>query len=174
MDLRPPCQVVSGGSWQTAIYLANTTNSSVSLQSNFDSSFNWATGPSGTLQLNPRSTVMLETPNIGDLGQSWGSFLLPPGVNGYAVFRQSVVGRTDQEAAKPRPFCGICRLRRAPQDREGVPPSRQTAAQFPLSAFDSAGKLSRRFPSPTGRPVIHCWFRPWRRGRNCYSAGAGA
>jgi len=94
-------QVVSGGSWHTAIYLANTTNSSVSLQSNFDSSFNWATGPSGTLRLDPRSTVMLETPSTGDLGQSWGSFLLPPGVNSYAVFRQSVPGRADQEAAVP-------------------------------------------------------------------------
>jgi hypothetical protein len=51
-----------------------------------------------TVNLNSRSTVILEAPNSDNLVQGWGAAFQPPGVVGYAVFRQSVQGRADQEA----------------------------------------------------------------------------
>ena len=45
--------------------------------------------------------MILEAPNTGDLAQGWAEATLPSGVTGYAVFRQSVPGRADQEAVVP-------------------------------------------------------------------------
>jgi hypothetical protein len=100
-------QLAFGGGWSTAIYFSNTTNSPVSFPVNFlgdDGSplevpLN-GIGPVSvqTVNLNSRSTVIFEAPNSGNLVQGWGAAFQPPGVVGYAVFRESVQGRADQEA----------------------------------------------------------------------------
>ncbi len=99
--------VVFGGGWYTALYFANTTTATLTVPVNFFSDTGaplsvplTGIGPvsSRTVVLNPGSTAILEAPNTGGLQQGWAEANLPPGVTGYAVFRQSVAGRADQEA----------------------------------------------------------------------------
>jgi hypothetical protein len=103
-------QVAFGGGWYTAFYFSNTTASPISFPVNFMDSggaplsvplagIGSVTGQ--TVRLNPGATVVLEAPNNGSLVQGWAETTLPPGVIGYAIFRQSVVGRADQEAVVP-------------------------------------------------------------------------
>ena len=57
---------------------------------------------SHTIALNARATAIVELPNsAATLTQGWIEANLPDGVMGYAVFRQSVSGRADQEAVVP-------------------------------------------------------------------------
>jgi len=100
-------QLAFGAGWYTAIYFSNTTNSPVSFPVSFFGDGGAplevplkGIGPVSvqTVNLNSRSTVILEAPNSGTLVQGWGATSQPPGVVGYAVFRQSVEGRSDQEA----------------------------------------------------------------------------
>jgi hypothetical protein len=100
-------QIAFGGGWYTALYFSNTSSSPVSFQLNFISDTGTpldvpltGIGPvsSWTVDLNPRSTATLEAANAGNLAEGWAEASLPPGVTGYAVFRQSVPGRADQEA----------------------------------------------------------------------------
>jgi hypothetical protein len=103
-------QLAFGGGWYTALYLSNTTAAAVSVQVNFIGNqglplFVPLTGAGSVqtvaLDLNPGATVILEAPNQGALVQGWAEAVLPPGVVSYAVFRQSVAGRADQEAVVP-------------------------------------------------------------------------
>ncbi len=104
-------QFVFGGAWYTALYFSNPTSSTVSVQVNFYDDngaplnvplLGVGTVTSQTITLNPSSTVILEAPNnAGISGEGWVEATLPEGVVGYAVFRQSVAGRADQEAVVP-------------------------------------------------------------------------
>jgi hypothetical protein len=104
-------QIAFGGGWYTALYFSNTTTSVASIQVDF---MNENGAPlsvplaeigsvsSRSISLNPGATVILEAPNTGaTLVQGWAEASLPSGVVGYAVFRQSVSGRADQEAVVP-------------------------------------------------------------------------
>ena len=103
-------QVAFGGGWNTSLYLANTNADSTSVTLNFfDSAGSPLTvtlpgqGSSAThrIALNPRATAVLELENTGNLTQGWVEALLPDGVTGYGVFRQTAAGRADQEAVVP-------------------------------------------------------------------------
>src|SRR5262249_12861181 len=104
-------QLVFGGAWYTALYFSNTTNAPVSFLANFigdDATplntplLGIGTVSSQTVNLDPRATVILEAPaSAGSTIEGWVQTALPPGVEGYAVFRQSVPGRADQEAVVP-------------------------------------------------------------------------
>lgn len=100
-------QIAFGGGWYTALYFSNTTSSAVSFPVNFVGEsglpltvplLGMGSASSRTISLNPGATAILEAPNTGNLIQGWAEAILPPGVVGYAVFRQSVQGRADQEA----------------------------------------------------------------------------
>ena len=103
-------QLAFGDGWYTAFYFSNTTTSPVSFPVNF-MDFNGGPlsvpllgiGPvtGQTVHLNAGATVVLEAPNSGSLVQGWAETMLPRGVVGYAIFRQSVVNRFDQEAVVP-------------------------------------------------------------------------
>jgi hypothetical protein len=102
--------IVFGGVWYTALYFDNTATSANTVQVNFfDGSGNPLSVPllgigpatSQTLNLNPGSTAVLEAPNGGTSFDGWVEVTLPIGVNGYAVFRQVIAGRADQEAVVP-------------------------------------------------------------------------
>ena len=104
-------QFVFGGAWYTALYFANTTNSPVSFPVNFigdDATplsaplLGIGNVTSQTVNLAPGATVILEAPaDTGSSSEGWVDTSLPPGVVGYAVFRQTVPGRADQEAVVP-------------------------------------------------------------------------
>jgi hypothetical protein len=61
-------------------------------------------GASTVVNLAARGTTMIEAPNTGQLNQGYVSLSLPPGVEAYGVFRQSITGLPDQEAVVP--LCG--------------------------------------------------------------------
>jgi hypothetical protein len=103
-------QLAFGGGWYTALYFSNPTASHVSAVVNFignDGSpldvplAGIGSVSSQTVNLDPGATVILEAPNTGNLVQGWAEAMLPQGAVGYAVFRQSVPGRADQEAVVP-------------------------------------------------------------------------
>lgn len=100
-------QLVFGDGWYTALYFSNNSGVSATIQVNFIGNDGTpltvpltGIGPvtSRTLSLDPGATVILEAPIQGVQQQGWVEAVLPPGVNGYAVFRLRVQGRADQEA----------------------------------------------------------------------------
>jgi hypothetical protein len=100
-------QLAFGDGWYTALYFTTTGNTNVSFPVNFIGNDGSplsvpALGGSSTMvNLGARSTAIIEAPNAGPLTQGYVSAVLPAGVTGYAVFRQSVPGRADQEAVVP-------------------------------------------------------------------------
>ena len=104
-------QFTFGGGWYTALYFANTTNLVAHIQVSFygDAGTPLAVPLVGigsvasqSIDINPFSTVILEAPDTGGVNQEgWAEVTLPTGVTGYAVFRQTVPGRPDQEAVVP-------------------------------------------------------------------------
>jgi hypothetical protein len=100
-------QLAFGGGWYTALYFSNTTGSPVSVTANFlgeDGNplpVSDAGGTSKTLNLSANGTAIFEATNAGALTQGWVKVDLPAGVIGYAIFRQSIQGRADQEAVVP-------------------------------------------------------------------------
>ncbi|WP_321473328.1 choice-of-anchor V domain-containing protein [uncultured Paludibaculum sp.] len=100
-------QLAFGGGWYTALYFNNTTGSAVSVKANFlgqdgnPITVPDAGGTSKTLDIGPNGTAIFEASNTGSLTQGWVKVDLPDGVIGYAIFRQSVQGRADQEAVVP-------------------------------------------------------------------------
>jgi hypothetical protein len=100
-------QFAFGGGWSSAIYLANGSSSQLSFPVTFTgdngSPLNLPAigGSSTTIILPPGGTTAIEAPNQGDLHQGYVSVILPVGVVGYGVFRQSVQGVADQEAVVP-------------------------------------------------------------------------
>jgi len=103
-------QLAFGGGWYSALYFSNPTTAAATLTVNFFAGDGTALsvplvgiGPvtTHTLTLNPNATAILEAPNSGVLQQGWAEAVLPAGVTGYGVFRQSAAGRSDQEAVVP-------------------------------------------------------------------------
>jgi hypothetical protein len=100
-------QFVSGAGWYSAVYLANTGDTAVSVQANFytDDGAPLTLAAIGTssksVNLGARSTAIIEAPNTGALVQGYVLVVLPSGVVGYGVFRWSNPGNPDQEAVVP-------------------------------------------------------------------------
>jgi hypothetical protein len=100
-------QFAFGSGWYSAMYFTNSTQAPVSFPVNFMSDTGTpltlaALGGSATqVNLAPNGTAIIEAPNIGNLVQGYADFVLPGGVYGYGVFRQSVASRSDQEAVVP-------------------------------------------------------------------------
>jgi len=100
-------QLAYGGGWYTALHFSSTRLDVTNVQVRFMSSegstlsvplLGIGSASSQSVRLNPYSTAVLEAPNVGGLSQGWVEATVPSGVVGYAVFRQSVPGRADQEA----------------------------------------------------------------------------
>src|SRR5262249_49902724 len=100
-------QLAFGGGWYSALYFTNTSNSAVSFPVNFVADNGTPLTVPGlsvtlsTVNLASRGTAVIEAPNVGTLNQGYAVISLPSGVVGYGVFRQSVQGRSDQEAVVP-------------------------------------------------------------------------
>lgn len=98
-------QFAFGGGWQTTLYFTASTDAAASFAVNFNSDtgspLNVPAFGGTFVQVNipAGGTAMLETPNSGPLSQGYALVNLPAGVGGYAVFRQTVPGRPDQEAS---------------------------------------------------------------------------
>jgi len=105
-------QFAFGGGWYSAIYFANTGTSSVSFPISFTGdkglplNIPSISGSSTTITLAPGASTKIEAPNVGSLEEGYVSMVLPIGVTGYGVFRQSVPGATDQEAVVPLSYAG--------------------------------------------------------------------
>jgi hypothetical protein len=105
-------QFVHGGGWYTALYFTNTGSASVSFPVAFFAdagtplSVPSVGGSSTTVNLAPQGTTIIEAPNAGSLAQGYVSTVLPSGVVGYSIFRQSVPGIADQEAVVPLSLVG--------------------------------------------------------------------
>ncbi len=108
-------QFAFGGGYYTGIYLYNNGSSSamanVQFFSNDGTPLNVTAlgGTTAMASIPAKGVALLEAPNVGSLQQGWARILLPEGVSGYGVFRQSVPGRADQEAVVP--FAGAQRTR---------------------------------------------------------------
>jgi hypothetical protein len=97
------------GGWYTALYFTNTNTAPVSFSVSFagndgNSLIIPALGGSSVtvnLAARARGTALIEAPNVGSLVQGYVTAVLPTGVAGYGVFRQSVAGVPDQEAVVP-------------------------------------------------------------------------
>ncbi|GIU77538.1 MAG: hypothetical protein KatS3mg005_0776 [Bryobacteraceae bacterium] len=103
-------QLVYGGGWTTEVYFVNTTSQPVQFPVSFFSDLGgplmvpfrgMSQSQMQVLSLAPGATVRLVTMGGPVLFQGWAEANLPAGVIGHAVFRQSVVGRADQEAVVP-------------------------------------------------------------------------
>jgi hypothetical protein len=100
-------QFAFGGGWYSALYFTNSSAAAVSFTVNFIADNGTPLtlpsigSSSTTVNLAPQATTILEAPNAGALTQGYVTAALPAGVNGYAVFRQSVQGIADQEAVVP-------------------------------------------------------------------------
>ena len=110
-------QFAFGGGWYSAIYFSNGSLNQVTFTVNFIGddgkplnvpSLN---GSSVTVTLAPGGSTVLEAPNVGTtVNQGYVSVLLPVGVTGYGVFRQSVPGAVDQEAVVPLVYPNVTTL----------------------------------------------------------------
>ena len=100
-------QFVFGGGWYSAIYFTNTGAVAVSFPVKFIADSGnplniTSIGGSGTtVTLAAGGATVIEAPNAGSLVEGYVTALLPVGVSGYGVFRQSVAGIPDQEAVVP-------------------------------------------------------------------------
>jgi hypothetical protein len=100
-------QIAFGGGWYSALYFTNTgpTNAVVAVNFTADNGTPLVVPSLGasstTLNLPSNGGAIIEALNVGNLSQGYVRALLPPGVQGYGVFRQSVPGIADQEAVVP-------------------------------------------------------------------------
>lgn len=103
-------QFVFGGGWYTALYFTNTTATATTMSVEFKGAdgtplmvplAGMSPTSQTTVNLPPKSTTILEAPNTGALQQGWAHVVLPAGVTGYGIFRQSIAGSPDQEAVVP-------------------------------------------------------------------------
>jgi hypothetical protein len=100
-------QIAFGGGWYSALYFANTGTANAVVTVNFTADNGTPLvvpslgASSTTLNLPSNSGAIIEALNVGNLSQGYVRALLPPGVEGYGVFRQSVPGIADQEAVVP-------------------------------------------------------------------------
>jgi hypothetical protein len=102
-----PQFVFGANTWYSALYFTNTNSNSVTFAVNFTADGGTPLtvpsigGSSTTVTIAPNGTYVLEAPRSGTFGQGFASVVLPAGVTGYGIFRQSVAGRPDQEAVVP-------------------------------------------------------------------------
>jgi len=98
-------QFAFGGGWQTTLYFTASTDAAATFAVNFNSDTGSPLnvpafgGTFAQVSIPAGGTAVLETPNSGPLSQGYALVNLPAGVGGYAVFRQTVPGRPDQEAS---------------------------------------------------------------------------
>ncbi len=97
-------QFAFGGGWYSAIYFTNAGTNPVTFPVNFIADNGSPPivpsvgSASKTIALAPGASTIIEAPDTGSLAQGYVSLVLPPGINSYGVFRQSVAGVPDQEA----------------------------------------------------------------------------
>ena len=109
-------QFVFGGGWYTALYFANGSLNSVTFTVNFIGddgnplNVPALNGSSKTITLAAGGSTVLEAPNVGTFAEGYVSVLLPVGVTGYGVFRQSIPGLPDQEAVVPMVYPNVTTL----------------------------------------------------------------
>jgi hypothetical protein len=100
-------QFAFGGGWYSALYFTNGGANPASFPVNFVANAGVPLnvpaigGSSTTVSLPTGGTAIVEAPNSGLLNEGYVSMALPPGVEAYGVFRQSVSGVPDQEAVVP-------------------------------------------------------------------------
>lgn len=98
-------QFAFGGGWQTTLYFTASTDAAATFAVNFNSDRGSPLnvpafgGTFAQVSIPAGGTTVLETSNSGPLSQGYALVNLPAGVSGYAVFRQTVPGRPDQEAS---------------------------------------------------------------------------
>ncbi|PWU06654.1 MAG: hypothetical protein C5B51_11845 [Terriglobia bacterium] len=102
-------QVADGGGWQTTLVLTNTTTSSTAASVSFyQDTSNGATIPWNISFLEVASTQSITVPAAASIflhstgtaaatSVGWASINVGPGVAAYAIFKQRVLGRQDQE-----------------------------------------------------------------------------
>ena len=91
-------QFAFGGGWYSAIYFSNTGTATVSFPVNFTTDIGTPmmnvpliTGGATTVTLAPGASTVIEAPNFGTgVTQGYASFIPPPGIVGYGVFRQTL------------------------------------------------------------------------------------
>ena len=103
-------QLAYGGGWYSALYFTNQNDRAAA---SFVVYFVNGTGTplsvpvagvsvtSTVVNVPAHGTAIIEAPNVSGLSQGYASFVLPSGVTGYGIFRQTVAGRADQEAVVP-------------------------------------------------------------------------
>jgi len=100
-------QFVFGGGWYSALYFSNTGIATVSFPVTFTADNGTSmnvplVGPATTVTLAPGASTIIEAPNVGTaISQGFVSLVPPPGVIASGVFRQSILGKPDQEAVVP-------------------------------------------------------------------------
>jgi hypothetical protein len=99
-------QFAFGGGWYSALYFSNDNEYPVSFTVLFIGDDGLplnvpGVGTSAAENLAAGATAIIEAPNSGQLSQGYVSLALPPGVQAYGVFRQTVPGFPDQEAVAP-------------------------------------------------------------------------
>jgi len=100
-------QFAFGGGWYSAIYFTNISLTDVSFPVTFTADNGTPLnvpsigGSSTTITLPAGASTVIEAPNSGPLAQGHVRVIVPVGVTGYGVFRQSVPGIPDQEAVVP-------------------------------------------------------------------------
>jgi hypothetical protein len=91
-----------GNRWTTLIYLHNSTSEPAPFTRHYraddGTDLNIPGGAQQSSTLAPRETLRLQSPDAASFFSGWVQLGLPAGVSGYAVFRQSVPGRDDNEA----------------------------------------------------------------------------
>ena len=130
-------QFAFGGGWQTTLYFTAATDAAASLTVNFDSDSGVPLnvpafgGTFAHVDIAAGGTAVLEAPNDGPLSQGYALVELPAGASGYAVFRQTVPGRPDQEASIPL-----------------MPPDRSATLIWDETSFTTAVAIVNLSPNP--------------------------
>lgn len=91
-----------GGRWFTGLYFHNAGAVAAPMELRFrgddGADLNFPGGAQQTRNLAAGETLLIPTPDAASFVSGWVEARLPAGVSGYAVFRQSVTGRDDNEA----------------------------------------------------------------------------
>ena len=143
-------QVASGGGWDTAIWLTNSTASPVSISLKFhgdagnDMSIAYAATQEGDTEagsgaalnrvINPNTTLVVATGSgVAANSQGWAEVLATGAVSGFAVFRYAPQGFGPQVAGFVTPWEGT------------VPLQTQLSATTMVLPFDNTGGFSTGF-----------------------------
>lgn len=91
-----------GNRWFTGLYFHNAGTVAAPMELRFrgddGADLNFPGGAQQTRNLAAGETLLIPTPDAASFVSGWVEAKLPAGVSGYAVFRQSVTGRDDNEA----------------------------------------------------------------------------